>query len=68
MKNSIRVARAERRMTQQQLADNIGVSRQTVNAIESGRFVPSTVLALRIARIFDKPVEAIFMLEESDML
>ncbi len=68
MKNSIRVARAERRMTQQQLADNIGVSRQTVNAIESGRFVPSTVLALRIARIFDKPVEAMFMLEESDML
>lgn len=68
MKNSIRVARAERRMTQQQLADNIGVSRQTVNAIESGRFVPSTVLALRIARLFDRPVEAIFMLEESDML
>lgn len=68
MKNSIRVARAERKMTQQQLADNIGVSRQTVNAIESGRFVPSTVLALRIARIFDKPVEAMFMLEESDML
>ncbi|MBP3497084.1 MAG: helix-turn-helix transcriptional regulator [Alistipes sp.] len=68
MKNSIRVARAERKMTQQQLADNIGVSRQTVNAIESGRFVPSTVLALRIARLFDKPVEAMFMLEESDML
>lgn len=68
MKNSIRVARAERRMTQQQLADNIGVSRQTVNAIESGRFVPSTVLALRIARLFDRPVEAMFMLEESDML
>ena len=68
MKNSIRVARAERKMTQQQLADNIGVSRQTVNAIESGRFVPSTVLALRIARLFDRPVEAIFMLEESDML
>ncbi|MBQ8852681.1 MAG: helix-turn-helix transcriptional regulator [Alistipes sp.] len=68
MKNSIRVARAERKMTQQQLADNIGVSRQTVNAIESGRFVPSTVLALRIARLFDRPVEAMFMLEESDML
>ncbi len=66
MKNNIRVARAEQRMTQQQLADAIGVSRQTVNAIESGRFVPSTVLALRIAKLFDKPVEAMFFLEEGD--
>lgn len=57
MKNRIRVERAEVRMTQQQLADAIGVSRQTVNAIEAGRFVPSTVLALKIARIFGKPVE-----------
>ena len=54
MKNRIRVERAEVRMTQQQLADAIGVSRQTVNAIEAGRFVPSTVLALKIARIFGK--------------
>ena len=45
MKNRIRVARAEVRMTQQRLADEAGVSRQTINAIESGRFVPSTVLA-----------------------
>ena len=66
MKNNIRVARAERRMTQQQLADSIGVSRQTVNAIESGRFVPSTILALRIARLFERPVEDMFILEESD--
>lgn len=66
MKNNIRVARAERRMTQQQLADAIGVSRQTVNAIESGRFVPSTVLALRISYLFNKPVEAMFQLEPSD--
>lgn len=66
MKNNIRVARAERRMTQQQLADAIGVSRQTVNAIESGRFVPSTVLALRISQLFNKPVEAMFQLEPSD--
>lgn len=66
MKNSIRVARAERRMTQQQLAENIGVSRQTINAIESGRFVPSTILALRIARLFERPVEQMFWLEESD--
>lgn len=66
MKNRIRVERAEVRMTQQQLADAIGVSRQTVNAIEAGRFVPSTVLALKIARIFGKPVEQVFQLEEGD--
>ena len=66
MKNSIRVYRAERRMTQQQLADAIGVSRQTVNAIESGRFIPSTVLALKVARLFGKPVEEVFLLEEGD--
>ncbi len=66
MKNRIRVERAELRMTQQQLADAIGVSRQTVNAIESRRFVPSTVLALKIARRFGKPVEAVFQLEEDE--
>ncbi len=66
MKNRIRVERAEVRMTQQQLADAIGVSRQTVNAIETGRFVPSTVLALKIARQFGKPVEAVFQLEEGE--
>ncbi|WP_418983305.1 helix-turn-helix transcriptional regulator [Alistipes sp.] len=66
MKNRIRVERAEARMTQQQLADAIGVSRQTVNAIESGRFVPSTLLALKIARQFRKPVEAVFQLEEGE--
>jgi putative transcriptional regulator len=66
MKNSIRVFRAERRMTQQQLAEAVGVSRQTVNAIESGRFIPSTVLALKVARLFGKPVEDIFILEDED--
>lgn len=66
MKNNIRVARAEVRMTQQQLADAVDVSRQTINAIESGKFVPSTVLALKIARIFEKQVEEIFSLEEED--
>lgn len=66
MKNRIRVGRAETRMTQQQLADAVGVSRQTINAIEAGRFVPSAVLALKIARIFGCPVEEIFILEETD--
>ena len=66
MKNNIRVARATKKMTQQQLADAIGVSRQTINAIESGKFVPSTVLALKMARLFEKPVEEIFTLEDGD--
>lgn len=66
MKNRIRVARAEVRMTQQHLADEAGVSRQTINAIESGRFVPSTVLALKIARIFSRPVEELFQLDDED--
>ena len=66
MKNRIRVARAEVRMTQQRLADEAGVSRQTINAIESGRFVPSTVLALKIARIFSRPVEELIQLDDED--
>lgn len=66
MKNRIRVARAEVRMTQQELAEAIGVSRQTINAIESGKFVPSTVLALKMAHVFEKPVEDIFMLDDED--
>lgn len=66
MKNRIRVERAELRMTQQQLAEAIGVSRQTIHAIETGRFIPSTVLALKIARLFGKPVETIFQLDDSE--
>ena len=52
MKNNIRVQRAVVRLTQQQLAEQVGVSRQTINAIESGKFIPSTLLALKIARTF----------------
>jgi putative transcriptional regulator len=66
MKNRIRVARAEVRMTQQQLADAIGVSRQAINAIESGKFVPSTLLALKMANLFEKPVEELFILDDED--
>jgi putative transcriptional regulator len=62
------VARAEKGMTQQQLADAAGVSRQTINAIESGKFVPSTVLAIKMAQIFDKSVEEIFQLEDKDFM
>ena len=66
MENRIRVARAEVRMTQQQLAEAVGVSRQTIHAIENGRFVPSTVLALKIAHLFAKTVEELFQLEAGD--
>ncbi len=66
MKNSIRVERAILRMTQAQLAARIGVSRQTINAIEAGKYVPSTVLALKMSAIFDKPVNEFFLLEEND--
>jgi transcriptional regulator, cro/CI family len=66
MKNSIRVERAIKRMTQAQLAELIGVSRQTIVAIESEKYVPSTVLSLKIARVFDKRVDDIFELEKGD--
>ena len=66
MKNRIRVERAELRITQQHLADVVGVSRQPINAIETGKFVPSTVLALKIAQVFNKSVEQVFQLEPSD--
>ena len=66
MKNSIRVERAIKRMTQAQLAELIGVSRQTIVAIESEKYVPSTVLSLKIARVFDKRVDDVFELEEGD--
>lgn len=66
MKNNLKVQRAIKNITQAELADLIKVSRQTINTIESGKYVPSTVLALKIAKIFDKPVEEIFELEEMD--
>ena len=66
MKNSIRVERAIKNITQADLAELIGVSRQTINTIESNRYVPSTILALKIARVFEKPVEAVFSLEDGD--
>ena len=67
MKNRLRVARAEENCTQQQLAENIGVSRQTINSIESNKFIPSTLLALKLARFFNKKVEELFILEDSDL-
>lgn len=66
MKNFIKVERAKNDMTQQDLAERISVSRQTINSIEAGRYVPSTVLALKIARLFDVPFEDLFQLETED--
>jgi putative transcriptional regulator len=66
MKNSIKVERAKKDMTQQDLAEKVQVSRQTINSIEAGKYVPSTVLALKIAREFAVRLEEIFELEEGD--
>lgn len=66
MQNSLKVQRAIKDITQEDLAKAISVSRQTINAMEKGKYVPSTVLALKIARYFEKSVEDIFTLEESD--
>lgn len=66
MKNSIKIQRAIADMTQAELAEKIAVSRQTINAMEAGKYVPSTVLALKIAGVFKKRVEDIFELEPSD--
>jgi putative transcriptional regulator len=66
MKNALRLARAQNNITQQELADKIGVSRQTINSIETGRYIPSTVLALKLAKILDSQVEVLFQIEESD--
>ena len=64
MKNSLRVLRAERRWSQAELAERLGVSRQTVNAIETGRYDPSLPLAFSIGRLFEQPIERIFLFED----
>jgi putative transcriptional regulator len=66
MKNAIRVQRAIKNITQADLAIQVNVSRQTINTIEGNIYVPSTVLALKIARVFGIPVEELFILEEGD--
>jgi putative transcriptional regulator len=63
LNNRIRVLRAEHRISQAELAEAIGVSRKTINTIEVGRFVPSTVIAMRIARHFGVSVEDVFSLQ-----
>ena len=64
MKNRIHVLRAERRWTQAELAERLHVSRQTINALETGKYAPGLPLAFRIARMFGKPVEEVFLHED----
>lgn len=66
MKNNLKVERAIKDITQDELAKVIGVSRQAINSIEAAKYVPSTVLALKLSAYFKKPVNDIFYLEEDD--
>ncbi|RZJ31574.1 MAG: transcriptional regulator [Flavobacterium sp.] len=66
MKNNLKVLRAVANISQADLAAKISVSRQTINAMELGKYVPSTVLALKLAAFFNKDVAEIFELEETD--
>lgn len=66
MKNNVRINRRTKNLTQEELAQLLNVSRQTIISIESGRYVPSTVLSLKIAKYLGKNVEELFELEKSD--
>lgn len=66
MKNNLRVLRAIKNISQEALANEIGVSWQTINAMEKGKYVPSTLLVLKLGKYFEKAVEEIFQLEEAD--
>jgi putative transcriptional regulator len=63
LRNRVRVGRAERDFSQEQLAQAAGVSRQTISSIETGQYTPSALLAFRIARVLDMPVDRLFWLE-----
>lgn len=66
MKNSIKVERAKDDLTQAELAEKVGVARQTINGIEQGHYIPSTLLALKIAHVLDRKVESLFHLDDED--
>lgn len=66
MTNNLKILRAIKNISQEELAKQIQVSRQTINAMEKAKYVPSTVLALKLARFFDKTVDEIFTLEDTD--
>ena len=66
MKNTLKVERAKLNLTQQELAERVGVSRQTINSIEAERYAPSTILALKLSAVFKAPVNDFFLLEDND--
>ena len=66
MKNRLKVLRAENNLTQEQLAQSVGVSRQAINAIETGKYDPSLPLAIKLGKLFSKPVEEIFLVDEEE--
>lgn len=66
MKNHIKINRVIKGLSQESLAQSVGVSRQTINALEAAKYVPSTVLALKLAGTLEKTVEELFELEDSD--
>jgi putative transcriptional regulator len=66
MKNSIKVERARKNITQAALAESVKVSRQTINSIETGRYIPSSILAIKIAKVLEVTIDQIFELEEND--
>jgi putative transcriptional regulator len=67
VRNDLRALREDRGWTQAAVADRLGVSRQTVNALETGRYDPSLPLAFRLARLFDRPLEQLFHPDEDDL-
>ena len=66
MKNRLKVLRAERDWSQAELADRVGVARQTIVALEAGKYAPSLPLAYRLSKVFNKPVEEVFVPETTD--
>lgn len=66
MQNKLKIERAIKNLTQDELANLIGVSRQTINSIEKNRYVPSTILALKMSDLFGKSVNELFLLDEND--
>lgn len=67
LKNTLKVQRAIKNLTQQELADLVNVTRKTINTVENGKFVPSTELALKLARVLEVTVEELFMLDDQDI-
>jgi putative transcriptional regulator len=63
LSNSIKVQRAKKNLTQEQLAQKVGVTRKTINTVENGIYVPSTYLALKMAKVLDVPVEELFQIQ-----